>query len=228
LELLVNNKKISSISETSLDLAPNTTFEEWEAIGQDLHRIGRCWQWWVGDWLNFGESKYGEKYSQAIETTGINPQSLMDCSYVSRNVEISLRNEIVSWSHHKAVAPLNKQEQSNWLKNAEKDALSVSELREAIRDSKQISRRREIVVDDFGSEAVQDKGDSNLVQKPGRESTSPAQVVDTFYKAHFPPLVRGIDAAAIAIGGKGPNHKQANDALNSFSDAVKKMREGAK
>ena len=221
--MLNKSPAIHSISETSIEFAPGMKFEEWESIGRDLQRIGRCWQWWVGDWLNFGESQYGEKYSQAIEVTGIAYQTLMNCAWVASRVEISRRREIVSWSHHSEIAKFDPKDQEKWLKLAEKKSLSRSELREAIKDSKQISRRREIV--DESEVAAVIEG-STRVQKPGRESISPAKVIDAFYQAHFPPLVRGIDAAAAAIGAKGPNHKKANDALNSFSDAVGRMREG--
>lgn len=62
--------------------------------------------------------------------------------------------------------------------------------------------------------------------KPGSETLSPAKVIDEFYRAHFSPLVRGLDRASDAIGKKGPNYRKADDALNAFSSAVKEMREG--
>ena len=62
--------------------------------------------------------------------------------------------------------------------------------------------------------------------KPGSEKLSPAKVIDEFYKAHFPAMVRGLDKAAEVIGKMGPNYKAANDALNVFSAHVKLMREG--
>jgi hypothetical protein len=65
-----------------------------------------------------------------------------------------------------------------------------------------------------------------IIPKPGAEKVSPAKVIDAFYRAHFPPLVRGLDSAAEAIGKQGENYKIANGALNTFSKAVDKMREG--
>jgi len=62
--------------------------------------------------------------------------------------------------------------------------------------------------------------------KSGSEKLSPAKVIDGFYKAHFPNMVRGLDKAAEAIGKKGPNYTAANKALNTFSERVKEMREG--
>ena len=61
--------------------------------------------------------------------------------------------------------------------------------------------------------------------KQGKE-ISPAKMVDALTKKHVGYLVRGIDAVAKINGGKGPNHKQANDSLNTLIGALKKMRKG--
>lgn len=83
-------------------------------------------------------------------------------------------------------------------------------------------------VDDLDQETPEEplKTPQETLKKSGAEKLSPAKVVDTFYKAHFPPLVRGLDAAAEACGTKGPNYEIANEALNTFSQAVKRIREG--
>ena len=31
---------------------------------------------WIGDWLNYGERKWGEKYKEALEKTGYDYQTL--------------------------------------------------------------------------------------------------------------------------------------------------------
>ena len=61
--------------------------------------------------------------------------------------------------------------------------------------------------------------------KQGKE-ISPAKMVDELTKKHVGYLVRGIDAVAKINGGKGPNHKQANDSLNTLIKALKGMRKG--
>jgi len=49
--------------------------------------------WWVGDWLNYGEARYGEMYSQAIEITGYASQTLADAKWVASRIEPSRRHE---------------------------------------------------------------------------------------------------------------------------------------
>jgi hypothetical protein len=76
-----------------------------------LGEIGRACQWWIGDWLNYGERAYGEKYAQGMAATGYELQTLTNMAWVAARVEISRRREILSWSHHAEVAALESDEQ---------------------------------------------------------------------------------------------------------------------
>ena len=51
----------------ALKFKPETEFKSFELIFQSLHFFNVAYQWWLGDALNFGENKYGEKYAQAVE-----------------------------------------------------------------------------------------------------------------------------------------------------------------
>lgn len=66
--------------------------------------------------------------------------------------------------------------------------------------------------------------------KPKRKKsgggTSPAKIADELSKKHVAALVRGIDQLATVNGGKGLAHVCANDALNDFIAALKRMRGG--
>jgi hypothetical protein len=88
--------------------------------------------WWIGDALNFGENRYGEKYAQAIEVTGHKEQYLKDCCWVSSKVEKSYRYDGLSWTHHRQIANLEPQAQQKWLGAAHKHGLSVRALRYSI------------------------------------------------------------------------------------------------
>lgn len=72
----------SLITPTGLSPLPdNTTFEEWRDIGVTLGSIKTAVQWAIADWIRFGESHYGERYSQALDVTGLAYQTLLN--YVS-------------------------------------------------------------------------------------------------------------------------------------------------
>jgi hypothetical protein len=106
---------------------------EWSAVGRRFGEIGRCSQWWLGDWILFGNARFGERYSRAVKLTGYDVQSLMNMVYVASRFEIYRRRESLSWSHHAAVAALEVDRQEHWLTRAGADGLSVADLRVELR-----------------------------------------------------------------------------------------------
>ncbi len=102
-------------------------------------------QWWIGDWLNFGEGrpKWGDKYEAAVEALAIPYGTLTEYKYVARQFEFSKRMENLSWSHHHALASQPGDVRKKLLKEAEPDEagqkpkLSVSQIK---KEAKRIKR----------------------------------------------------------------------------------------
>jgi hypothetical protein len=113
--------------------APELDLAEWLHQGKRLGSIGRGSSWWIGDWINYGNTRFGEKYSRAAQITGYDAQSLMNMAYVAARFEISRRRENLSWSHHAEVAGLPPQARDRWLEHAEINRISVRGLREQLR-----------------------------------------------------------------------------------------------
>lgn len=132
------------VTPTAWAPARDLTYQEWEAAGRTLQQIGRAWQWWVGDWLTYGEARYGEKYAQAVDVTGLGYQALADAAWVAAAVQPSLRNENLSWSHHRAVAGLDEDEQRDWLAWAERKTASVQRLRREVRGEPNLEAQRHL------------------------------------------------------------------------------------
>lgn len=111
------------------------SYEEWEAIGDRLSRVGAAVNWWIGDWINYGERKYGEKYAQALALFDgqFDYSALAKLASIARNIKSLRRNKLLSWSHHYEVAKLDDDAQSALLNLAENNHLSVRDLREAVR-----------------------------------------------------------------------------------------------
>lgn len=110
---------------------------EWSQAGQRLGVMNRCSPWWLGDWIRYGNTRFGEKYSLAAKITHYDPQTLMNMVYVASHFdEISRRREILSWSHHEAVASLDPEIQDRWLDEAAKHKMSVADLRHELRSQK--------------------------------------------------------------------------------------------
>lgn len=104
----------------------------WEEIGALLKRIEGGVMWWLGDWLNYGEREYGEKYAQAMDASDYSYQTLNGARWVAENVEFTRRRKELSWSHHREVASLEPKEQDKWLQKAIDNGWTRKELRDAI------------------------------------------------------------------------------------------------
>jgi len=65
--------------------------EDWMEAGEKLKLMGKTVQWWLGDWLNYGDAAYGEKYSQALEDTDYKYQTLANLAWVASRIGISRR-----------------------------------------------------------------------------------------------------------------------------------------
>ena len=112
------------------------TFEQWVIYGRRLGSLGRTVGWWIGDWLRFGNTAYGEKYVRASRITGYDVQTLMNMTYVATSIDPSRRRENLSWSHHAEVAALPVDEQEAWLSRAEEKHFSVHDLRLEVRQKR--------------------------------------------------------------------------------------------
>lgn len=131
------------ITPTGLVIDGNPTYDEWYDFGSRLQKYDGAIQWAIGDWLNEGERRYGETYTQAIKETDGQYQALADYKWVAGRVEFSFRYENLSWTHHRQVAKFPPAEQKLWLHKAEKEEWSVSDLRAAIKRQSRIDRVRD-------------------------------------------------------------------------------------
>ncbi len=127
---------------TALTLPENLPFKDWRAIGANLFRAGKALQWWIGDWVNYGEASYGEKYIDAIEVTGREYKTLRNMASVAKSVEVSRRRDNVSWAHHAEVAALSPEQQDDWLDKAETERWTRGELREHLQRKRLADERQ--------------------------------------------------------------------------------------
>jgi hypothetical protein len=109
---------------------------EWAAAGRRIGAVGRCIQWLLGDWIAYGNAKFGERYARAAKITGYDTQTLMNMVYVASRFPTSRRREMLSWSHHETLAALGVEEQDHWLDQAATHRWSVADLRMMVRTSR--------------------------------------------------------------------------------------------
>jgi hypothetical protein len=156
------------ITRTGLQLTDNLTFSEWEAMAERFGAAMSSAAFVIGDWLVYGEDHFrgqgrlpgfeenaipsrkvsGEIYEAALRLTGLDRTTLATYAYVARRVPPSLRNEQLSWEHHKAVARLEPHQQTQWLEIAMKEGgegemgpISTRRLRKSITAGRLLTRQ---------------------------------------------------------------------------------------
>jgi signal transduction histidine kinase len=112
---------------------PSLDLRSWLDQGRSLGVVGRASGWWIGDWLRYGNLRFGERYARAARITGYDVQTLMNMVYVASAYDVSERRPELSWSHHAELAALEPEERRRWLDVAERDRLSVRCLRQEVR-----------------------------------------------------------------------------------------------
>lgn len=129
-DLLCNNVEIT---RTGVSFTGDLLFEQWEQLMATLSSLEVATQWGIGDALNYGASRFGEKYTQAMEVTGHSYQALANYSWVARSIPNENRNPNLSWTHHRAVCKLDHTEQKRVLTEAAIKGWSVDVLTEIVR-----------------------------------------------------------------------------------------------
>jgi hypothetical protein len=132
----------TALTPTSWATGRELAVTEWVEQGRCLGAIGRASAWWIGDWIRYGSTRYGDKYGAASRITGYDVQSLMNMAYVASRFEAGRRRPGLSFSHHAELAGLAPEDQELWLDRAEAGALSVRALRVELRKVRQRSAER--------------------------------------------------------------------------------------
>lgn len=136
---------------TSNGLSPTreVSFKEWAALEpllrcemQTVTRRATWIQFAFGDWLNYGESHFGEnEIWNVIDQSHYEAHTLQNMKSVARSVPQSRRRENLTWSHHASVQRLDPEDQTKMLETAETEGWPVARLREEVRGTKGIEPR---------------------------------------------------------------------------------------
>lgn len=129
------------LTETSYTLPEGLNLGEWLAIGETLQRMERSVKWWLGDWWNYGEHRYGEMASQAskdaiLDATGYTYSTVRQAGWVASKFELDTRVSNVPWSHHREVADLPPEDANELLTEVFTEGLTVLEVKERAKERK--------------------------------------------------------------------------------------------
>lgn len=128
-------------TRVGLILPEGLGINDWKRIGHQLFKCRESLWFWIGDWINYGEANYGDKYKEAkkvfgeesSEYGGYDEATLRKAASIANRVPLVLRRTSLTFGHHAVVAPLESKEQKRWLKEAEEKKLTVRQLTEQVR-----------------------------------------------------------------------------------------------
>lgn len=122
-----------TLTTTSLEIPQDATEDEWGEVGQTLLQLRGSIQWHLGDWLVYGDARqWGETYRRLAAQFEYEVQTLRVLAMVARNVHSLIRNQQLSFAHHRLVAGLSPEKQRFWLERAANEGLTLSQMKEAI------------------------------------------------------------------------------------------------
>lgn len=128
----------AEITGSGLSIPEGLSFDEWLGVGRKLMLADKAVQWAIGDWWIYGDHRYGERASAAIDpATGENRLTrYMQYGWVARSIETSRRREVLSWSAHLEVAALEPNIQDGILSRAVENGWGSREVRAAVKEFK--------------------------------------------------------------------------------------------
>jgi len=129
----------ATFSKNKLVIHNGITSEEWADLGNSLTLIEGSVQFWIGDWARYGEKRgflqkhtASSVYDELEDITGLSRQTLKDYKSVADRTS-SLRNDDLTFNHHKEVASLPPPQQEDLLNKASEEKMSVRDLRAAVK-----------------------------------------------------------------------------------------------
>lgn len=118
-----------SLTPVGLRVAGAPDYDAWADYGLSLMRLGIATTWALGDWLEYGEHAYGEKYTQAEALTLKAPDTLAHLAYVARRYPLEARRAGVPWAVHAELAALPAEDRAALLERAADEGWSTQRAR---------------------------------------------------------------------------------------------------
>ena len=107
-------------------------YDEWEFLKVYFLFWAGAIGFILGDWLNYGEHAFGEKYAQALDETERDYGTLRNYAFVCARIERGRRRGELSFSHHQEVAGLEPHVQDELLERAVVERWTTRDMRKAV------------------------------------------------------------------------------------------------
>jgi len=142
------------------------TYEEMTEFILPFKLVKESMPFIIGDWIVFGEDKFGQKFSQALTIFGdYEAGTLMNYASTMRRVPFEYRT-MASFSHHTAVAPLRTEDgepdyplMKEMLTSALEQGLNVGQLQAEV---KAVMQERDLIPEDTPSKSFHRKAEKAI------------------------------------------------------------------
>jgi len=122
------------VTDVGYTPAQTLTYEQWEFGFDFLRSVNRSVMWYLGDMINYGEKKWGDKYTQAMDASNYDYDTCYRAAYVASKFPQDRRRADLSWNHHRALVDLGPERQDVLLEHASDEGLSVQGLKDLRKD----------------------------------------------------------------------------------------------
>lgn len=122
------------MTPVGMEIPEGAGWDEWAEVGQVVLGLETSIQWIVGDWAAYGEREWGEGYATVAVEMGYELETLYVYASVCRQVKTLIRNQGLSFSHHRCVTKFEEDEalQRAWLEYASVMRPTVAEFKQDI------------------------------------------------------------------------------------------------
>ena len=119
------------LQDTQMLFKRDISLEEGEKQMHGLARMVKCAPWWAGDLLNYLEHQYGEKYTQAVDSTEWDYSTMKNFCWVCKGITPDRRRKELTFYMHLEVMRLEPKQQDELLEEAVVNGWSIREIRAA-------------------------------------------------------------------------------------------------
>ncbi len=92
------------IHDTGIEFTGKMSVAEYKKLLAVVGSTVTLGPWLLGDAVNYGEARFGEKYTQWLDITGLSPDRLRVCSWVANRYIRSRRDPRLSFEVHRELA----------------------------------------------------------------------------------------------------------------------------
>lgn len=85
--------------QLGLKIEGDPTWQEYWAVGQKLMTVHDGMQLAIGDWVNYGHNRWGEKYLEALEKTPYQYATLRHMVWVCKRFPLDIREQMCPRGH---------------------------------------------------------------------------------------------------------------------------------